>query len=396
MTADQLAALRTPAGRAALDTATALIRAGADPLTASSALRRHDIPAPLATAALTQAALRVRAEPKFGPDAAVMFFTRTGLEQATRAVVADRRAARLAAGGASTLVDLGCGVGSDSIATARAGLQVTAVESDPDTAAVAAANLVALGLTARARVVCADATQFDLRGFDAVFCDPARRSATGRRTFDPASFSPPWSFVVDLPRRVRHAVLKLAPGLDHSLIPAGAEAEWVSVSGALVEATLWFGPLAETPRRATLLAAGHQAAELTGDGTRRAPVGPLRRYLYDPDPAVVRAGLVAEFAATIAGNLADPEIAYVYAEAAHRSRYGRCLEVLEALPFSLKRLRAAVRAAGAGRLEIMKRGSPLEPEWLRRQLRCTGDRPLTVVLTRVANAPTALLCQPTS
>ena len=43
------------------------------------------------------------------------------------------------------------------------------------------------------------------------------------------------------------------PGIDHGLVPARAEAEWVSVDGDVVEAAFWCGPLAEVPRRATLL-----------------------------------------------------------------------------------------------------------------------------------------------
>jgi hypothetical protein len=392
---DQLAALRTPAGAQALGAAADL--AGQDPLVAASALRRAGLDPGLAAAALTQARLRARAAAKFGPDAARMFFTRAGLEQATRSVVARRRAARLHAAGVRTLADLGCGLGADLIAAARAGIRGYGVEADPVTAATAAANLADLGLADTAAVVCARAEEFDLSGVDAVFADPARRrTATGRRTFAPLGWSPPWDFIAALPRRVPRTVLKLAPGVDHALIPEGAEAQWVSVDGDLVEAAFWCGPLAEVPRRATLLRAGApgETAELTGSGTGRAPVGGVRRYLYDPDPAVVRAHLVAEFAATVDGALADGTIGYVYADRPARTPYARCLEVTDALPFSLKRLRAALRAAGVGRVEIMKRGSPLDPERLRRQLRLSGGAAATVVLTRVAGAPTALLCRP--
>jgi hypothetical protein len=385
--------LLTPAGAKALAAATGLAGiADRDPLAAASALRARGIAPDLAAAALTQAGLRRRAVAKFGADADRMFFTRAGLEQATRRVVADRRAARLAAAGTRTLADLGCGVGADTIAATRAGIRVEAVEADPATATVATANLAALGL--EATVVEARAEAADLSTVDAVFCDPARRDpGTGRRTFDPATFSPPWDFLMTLPRRVPRTVLKLAPGLDHARIPAGAEAQWVSVDGTLVELALWCGPLAEVPRRATVLR-GTRSAELTGTGDTPVPVGPVRGYLYDPDPAVVRSHLVAEFAATVGGTLADPTIGYVYADEPLPTPYARCLAVTETLPFSLKRLRAALRAAGVGRVEIMKRGSPLDPAQLRRDLRLAGDGAATVVLTRVAGAPTALLCQP--
>jgi SAM-dependent methyltransferase len=388
---DQLCALRSPSGEAALATAAAL--AGGDPLTAASALRSGGVAPALAAAALTQAVLRQRAVAKFGDDAAAMFFTRAGLEQSTRAVVARRRAARLAASGATTVADLGCGIGADALAFARAGLRVHAVDADPVTAAVAAANAAALGLADRITVSTMDAREAPLAGVDAVFCDPARRTGAGRRVFDPAAYSPPWDFVVDLARRVPRTVLKLAPGIDHGLVPAGAEAEWVSVHGEVVEAALWCGPLATVPRRATLLR-GANAAELTGTGQVAAPVGPVRRYLFDPDGAVVRAHLVAEFAATVDGTLADPTIAYVYADRPRATAFGRCLEILESMPFSLKRLRAAVRERGAGRITIAKRGSAVDVDRLRRDLRPAGDGELTIVLTRVRGAPTALLCAP--
>ncbi|MBM2619230.1 methyltransferase domain-containing protein [Actinoplanes sp. LDG1-06] len=388
-----------------------------DPLAAASALRSAGVPPALAAAALTQVDLRRRATSKFGPDAELMFFTRAGLEQATRSVVADRRAARLAASGVRTLADLGCGLGSDAIAAARQGISVYAVEADPATAELTAANVAALGLDDRVRVECADATTVRVEDFDAVFADPARRKAGRGRVFDPRAYSPPWDFIAGLADRVPRTVLKLAPGIDHDLLPPGAEGEWVSVGGDLVEAAFWCGPLAEAPRRATLLPAAAKSAtgapvtpspgapgagassganpevELTGSGTRSAPVGGVGAYLYDPDPAVVRSHLVAEFAETVNGRLADPDIAYVYTDEAHVTPYGRRLEITDVLAFSLKRLRALLRERGVGRLEIRKRGSALEPEQLRRDLKLSGPNGASIVLTRVAGAPTVILCK---
>ncbi|MCA2218611.1 class I SAM-dependent methyltransferase [Jidongwangia harbinensis] len=389
MDPELLADLRTPLGADALAVAAEV--ADADPLVAATRLRARGVAPALAAAALTQADLRRRAAAKFGPDAAGMFLTRPGLEQATRAVVADRRAARLAAAGVRTLADLGCGLGSDALAAARAGIRVYAVDADPLTAAMARANADAAGLADRVTVECADATTVEVERFDAVFADPARRRAGGGRVFDPRSYSPPWDFVAGLAGRVPRTVLKLAPGIDHALLPPGAEGEWVSVDGDLLEAAFWCGPLAAAPRRATLLPG---AAELTGTGTVTGPVGPVGTYLYDPDPAVVRSHLVAEFAETVGGRLADPDIAYVYTDAPVDTPFARRLAVTDVLPFSLKRLRTLLRERGVGRLEIRKRGSALEPEKLRRDLRLSGSRGASMVLTRVAGAPTVLLCRP--
>ncbi|MEU4693291.1 methyltransferase domain-containing protein [Actinoplanes sp. NPDC023714] len=392
MTPELLSRLRTPAGAEALAVAAGLD--DAEPLAAASAVRARGIGADLAAAALTQASLRRRAAMKFGPDAARMFFTRPGLEQATRAPVAARRAARLAAAGVRSVADLGCGLGTDAFAAARRGIRVHAVDADPLTAAVAAANAEALGLTGLVTVECADATSVRVEAFDAVFADPARRQAGRGRVFDPKSYSPPWDFVAALPERVPRTVLKLAPGIGHDLLPPGAEGEWVSVGGDLVEAAFWCGPLAGAPRRATLLGAdGSGEAGLTGSGTAAAPVGPVGAYLYDPDPAVVRSHLVAEFAATVGGRLGDPEIAYVHTDDPVDTPFARRLAVTDVLPFSLKRLRALLRERGIGRLEIRKRGSALVPDQLRKDLRLSGPNGAGIVLTRVAGAPVVLITQ---
>ncbi|SDT71009.1 Methyltransferase domain-containing protein [Actinoplanes derwentensis] len=386
MTPELLHLLQTPNGVEALAVAAEV--AGGEPLAAASAMRARGFGAELAAAALTQASLRERAAMKFGSDAARMFFTRAGLEQATRAVVADRRAARLAAAGVRSLADLGCGLGSDALAAARHGITVHAVDADPGTAALAAANAAAAGLADRITVACADATTVPVERYDAVFADPARRQAGRGRVFDPKSYSPPWDFVAGLAGRVPHTVLKLAPGIDHDLLPPGAEGEWVSVGGDLVEAAFWCGPLARVPRRASLIGPD---VVLTGSGTERAPVGEIGSWIYDPDPAVIRSHLVAEFAATVSGRLADPDIAYVYTDEPVDTPFARRLAVTDVLPFSLKRLRTLLRERGIGVLEIRKRGSALVPEQLRKDLRLSGPNTAGLVLTRVGGAPLALL-----
>ncbi|MDI1460319.1 methyltransferase domain-containing protein [Catellatospora sp. KI3] len=384
MDLDQLASLRTPEGEAALAAAAAL--ADTDSLAAATALRAHGFPAELANAALTQVALRRKAALKFGAHADRAFLTRAGLEQATRAVVAVRRAARLADAGVRALADLGCGLGADLRAVTAAGIRGYGVDADPVTAACAALN------APDAHVTCGDARDFDLSTVDAAFCDPARRSG-GRRVFRPEDYSPPWDWVAALPQRVPHTVLKLAPGIDQELLPPGAELELVSVDGDVVEAAAWCGPLAWVPRRATVLRAG-TAHELTGSGTETAPVGGVGAYVTDPDGAVVRAHLVAEFAAAHDGRLADPSIAYVYTDRPVTSPFGRCFAIDEAIPFSLKRLRAALRDRQVGRLEILKRGSALDVEQLRRDLRLSGPNPASLLLTRTPAGPLALLTHP--
>lgn len=363
---------------------------GADALLATVSALRHDHPSDVVAAAVEQARLRARAAGRLGPDAAAMYFTADGVEQATRRTVAEHRARRYADAGIARVLDLCCGVGADLIALARAGLTVTGVERDPQTAALAAANAAVLGLESRVDVRVADATSTDLRGWRAAFCDPSRRHGA-RRVFDPDDYSPPYSFLSSLAAAVPHTSAKVAPGLPHELVPVGTEAEWVSDHGDVCEAALWFGPFATVPRRATLLPSG---ATLVAAGLGDPAVAAPGRWLYEPDGAVIRAHLVAEVAAEVEGWLVDPQIAYVASDRLVPTPYARAYEVSDVLPFSLKRLRALLRSRGVGTVTVKKRGSAILPEQLRRDLRLSGGEAATVVLTRVSGAPTAIVCSP--
>lgn len=360
---------------------------GEDPLRAQSALRR-EATAEQVAAAMTQAQLRVRAVPKFGADAGRLYFTPDGLEQATRVAVARHRAARLEAFRTTTLVDLGCGIGGDLMATARAGITCAGVDLDPVRVAVAEANLAALDLPGA--VMVADATSVDPSPFDVAFADPARRTGRGR-SFDVDDWTPPWSFVEGLLRR--DACVKVAPGIPHDLVPDGVEAEWVSDRGEVKEAALWSGGLATTARRATVIGETGLAT-LTDEDDPGAGVVPLGRFLHEPDGAVIRAGLVTAVAALVGGGLLDEHIAYVTSEQAAATPYARSYEVLEELPYREKQLRAALRERGVGRLTIKKRGVDVVPEQLRKRLDLSGSEEATIVLTRVAGQGTALLVRP--
>jgi SAM-dependent methyltransferase len=381
--------LLTPEGRRLLARLPAYDAAAA--LAQSDALRAEGFDEALVAAALTQARLRARARGKLGDLADRLYLTDDGLQQATRPAVAARHAKRYVEVGAGRVVDLCCGVGGDLLALAAAGLRVTGVDRDPLTCAVAAANLDVLGLADRGDVRCADALDVDLHGVAAVFVDPARRNARGR-TFDPRSYSPPFDAVVGLAGEIPATGAKLAPGIPHAVLPPGAEAEWVSDGGDVVECGLWFGPLAGPhPRRATLLPSG---ATVSGDGTQRAPTGPVGRWLHEPDGAVIRAGLVAEVAQDLDATLIDPSIAYLTTGRPVRSQLATTYEVNDVLRFGVKRLRTYLRERGVGRLTVKKRGSAVDPETLRRQLRLSGDAEATVVLTRVAGVPTVLVVRP--
>ena len=365
--------LVSPAATSALSAAAA----EPDPASLAAAGRmRRDFAPEVAAAALTQVGLRRKAVAKFGERAGGLFFTAAGLEQATRADVARWRAARFAAAGARRIVDLGCGLGADALAFADAGLDVLAVDADPVTAIFAGANL-------GRPVTCADAETVAgqlLAGADAVFLDPARRTAAGR-TWRVGDLSPSWEFATGL-LDGRLGCIKAAPGLPATAIPGRSGVTWVSHRGDLVETSVW----SWGSRVAVLLPAGLELA------SGPAPVvGELGGYLYEPDPAVIRAGALGRLAELLGAHAVQPGIAYLTGDAAMTTGFATGFEVLEVLAFDERTLRAWVRENGVGILEIKVRGLDVDPAMLRRRLKPSGSGSATLVLTPTPAGARALV-----
>ncbi|MFI5084504.1 MAG: SAM-dependent methyltransferase [Actinomycetales bacterium] len=401
MATDAIAPLLTPEGWDLLNSLGPY--SDKDSFALNARLRKDGHSPELVAAVLTQSRLRTKAEVKFGEFAARMIFTQPGLEQATRLSVAARHAQRFATAGVTHVADLGCGIGADSMAMASLDLQVTAVESDESTAACAMLNLMPFP---SARVLHADARTVELEGVDGYWLDPARRTTTTSgttRLFDPEAFSPPLSFAESLAARGLAVGVKMGPGIPHDAIPAGAEAQWVSVDGDVVEAALWFNALVRGGvRRAALVTGAHGAAELTSPvpfdpAAQDVRTGPVEGFLYEPDGAVIRAGLVADLAARLGGHLLDERIAYICAPELEETPFARAYKVLEVKPFNVRALKAWVRAERIGVLDIKKRGTAVTPEELRKQLLTgsgKGPNSATLVLTRIGEDRIAVVVEP--
>jgi SAM-dependent methyltransferase len=383
-----LYALLTREGRWALESAMAFEPREKDFLPDFAMLAKR-FPRETARAALTIAILRGEAAAKF-PNAEKMYFTREALEQATPWAVAAHRARRFT--GAERILDLGCSIGGDALALAAAG-PVIGVELDEVRTAMVRLN--ARALRADVQVVQADVTElpFRLTGREAVFFDPARRQ-DHQRIFSVEDYQPPLSIIAGWLPDAAGLCVKVSPGVDLNEISGyDCEVEFVSQDGDLKEAALWFGQFRTTGRRATLLTgeAVHTLALGPEAEQPRLPLGEPGGYLYEPDPAVLRAGLVEMLGAELGAAQLDPQIAYLTADELVTTPFARVWPVEDWMPFQLKRLRAALRERGIGRLTVKKRGSPILPEDLIQQLRLEGDGEMTVFLTQMEGRPVVVM-----
>ena len=380
-----------------------------DPLRARRALdvRCPDATPDQARAALAQASLQLRAASRFGTDADDLLWSDAGLAAASRPGCTQRRARRLLAAGVTEVVDLTCGLGLDAIGFAAAGLNVLGVERDDAIADLARRNVAQRGLDDRVTILvgsCQEAVSWEHLPRQAWFVDPARRDpgrvrADGShiRLDDAERWSPPWSWVkaqIGVPQVL---LAKAAPGIEHRLLAQSddgdesidTEVEWVSEDGQLLEAApLWrrqHGAMGCVPRgvRRRAVVLGRSPIEL-GSGTAAAMIGqegPAAppepgEVLFDPDPAIVRAGLVAELARAIGGRLVDEHLAYLVVPdplpQSWRAAARRQWRVLWVGGYRPEAMREACVDHGIGQVDVTGRGRSLTEDRVRRDLRLRG------------------------
>lgn len=362
---------------------------------------------------LLQSRLRARAREKFGEFADGMLFTPDGLEQSTRLELSASHAGRYAAASLATVHDLGCGIGSDAMAMSALGVTVLGVDRDPVIAAVADANLRPWP-DSRAHPGVAE--DFDppadpIHARVGVWLDPARRTpgvadlaGRTRRIFRLEEMSPPWSYVRAVAGFVPAVGVKLPPSFPHDEVPLGCEAQWTSYAGDLLECAVWWGPLVRRQGRTALLVRPGRppvevdqtmAEETTGVAGTLSDLGP---WLYEPDHAVTRAGLLGAVTATTGGLEVDPGLGYVTSDRHTDIAFARRYAVQEVMPFNTKAIRAWLRARGITGVTIKKRGIRLDEDQLRRQLgvrrRAGAGGQVTLVLTRVGGSPAAIVVEP--
>jgi hypothetical protein len=352
---------------------------------------RNDWPPDVVSLAIDLVAGRAAARRKFGPDAP-RWYTPTALQQASSAAIAAHRAGRLAPLG--PVLEFCAGLGGDTLALARAGLEVTAYESDTLLAAMLRRNLAEAGLDAGVEIHAAQARSAALDGFAALYADPSRRSEHRRGT-SLDDLTPSIDFLRDAINRVPAAALKLSPATPlpalRDVFPA-AEIEFVSVAGELREAVIWAGTLntaASPTLRATILSANPATAplaQLIGEPGPYLPVEPVGPYIAEPDPALIRSGLFNAFAEStgIAHARLAQQIAFLTSATIPATPFARYFRVIDSLPFSERAIAARLRQLDCGEITVRCRGFP-EPGHVvaaRLQTKLGGDVPHRLFIYR--------------
>lgn len=376
------------AGRILVDSADAT-----DPLQLISRLRKTLSPARAALIA-EQVDLRRRATKKFS-RAAELFFTKRGLEQATDEVTARYKASHFPAG--VPVADLCCGIGGDLMALGMRGAAI-GYDLDLPTVIFAEANRRVVGAVGAS--VCEKADAAQAAEVAAWHIDPDRRPG-GKRTTHIELHEPSIETLDTLLAANENAAIKLAPAAEPwPAWQALAEWEWISLGGECRQLVAWFGAISgdHGKRRATVLSRDGAMRSIVGEPDEamsygeQLPVAELGRFLHEPDSAILAAKLIAAagrehgLSSIFSGSAYLTSDAPIVDDTAWAS-----FEILEVIPYDVRKLRAWLATRCIGRLEMKKRGVDVDLDRLRGELKLQGDETACLILIRRGDRVTAVV-----
>jgi len=346
---------------------------------------RREYPDRLVRAAFALCDLRRKGAAKFS-RAAEMWFDRQGLEQATSEAVARHKAQRFS----GRVYDLCCGIGGDALALAGR-CEVTAIDLDPIACLRTRWNAEVYGVQPHLAVECGDAAAIDPR--DAlVHIDPDRRAQSAGRAVRVEDYVPPLETLQRLTATARGGAVKLSPASNFGGKFRDVEIELVSLHGECKEATIWFGELrGRESWRATALPSGETIAAEPLDFT--AEISPPLQYIYDPDPAVVRSGLVDAAAVRLGLSRLDAAEEYLTGTERVATGFAQPFELLAELSNNDTEIRAFFRQSDFGQVEIKCRHVAIDVERIRRRLPLPGKQPAVLIYARLAGKSRALVCR---
>ena len=117
------------------------------------------------------------------------------------------------------------------------------------------------------------------------------------------------------------------------------------------------------------------------------------RYIADPDPAIVRSGLLGLLASQQQLAPLAPRLGYLGGDQPPNSAFLRAFRVLDVVSLDRKKVRKMLREHDIGPIAVRKRGHPEPAEVLARKLRGDGARRGELLIARLDSGHRAYLVE---
>ncbi len=324
-----------------------------------------------------------------------LLYTPLALEQSSGERTAAYKASLLSG---KRAIDLSGGLGADTMFLARTFQEVVYCERDPLLCAVVEHNLKVSGV-ANVQVRNAESisllAEYPDDSFDWIFVDPARREE-GRRSIALEAASPDVVASHDLLlRHAQRVCIKASPALEISglkkLLPALHTIIVVSVDRECKEILLLLerGYPSDGPVQVKAVCLNADSEEITeviggnGDAPRVVATA-VKEYLYEPDPAIIKARLSAVLARDSGLQFVNKSVDYLTADRKTESFPGRSFRVVECVPYKPKSFRAFLERHTIGGASIQRRDFPLSAEELRKKYRLLESERVFLFFTKDA------------
>ena len=351
---------------------------------------REVYPADLVRLGLDLHELRLRAGEKLS-RADRMWFTRQSLEQTSSEALAEYKALRFQSRlkGIDTIHDLCTGVGADAIALSKISPVIT-YDLDLIMLQLAQWNAEVYEQNTQITFQQQDVNELDVSG-KVIHIDPDQRDAQGKRNRRLENIQPPLEVLQRMAQECRAGAIKLSPASNFGGKFHDCETELISWKGECKQAVIWCGELADEGLwRATVLPSGES---LVGDPLEAFPeFSEVSNFVYDPDPAVVRAGMINQLSEQLGVARLDDAEEYLTSAERIDSPFLSGFQVIETLTRNETHLRKFLRKLDVGEVEIKCRHLRIDIEKLRKSLPLNGTKAITLIFARVGGKSKVIVC----
>ena len=354
---------------------------------------------------LEQVHLQIKGKKKF-PRAQQMKFNREGLAQASSKYVAEYRTwkMRQKLGDVQKSLDVGGGIGGDTIAMALR-WKVLSVEINPTIMEMLKHNLQVYNVEKNVEYILGDIlkllddTEFQekLVDIDCIFFDPSRRSE-GKRTVKIEEYEPPLSIVEKLEHFSQNICVKIAPGDDLSRIKYDCDAEVISYKGEVKEVVLWFGKFKTTANKKVILATKlpERITWIQKSERYKVPLSKPKDYLYEPDPAFIKAHLIGDIAEIYNLSQLHEKVAYLTSDTYINTPILKCYHVLTYETLDYRLINRTLTTLNLGKVDLKTRGISVDLKSIQKSIHGKGKKRGLVIFTKVLDKPSAIICEYTN
>ncbi len=351
-----------------------------------------------------QIACRKKARRKLpGLSQRSLLYTTLSLEQASGERTAGYRSGLEGMKG-NTVLDMTGGLGIDSFFFSRRFDKVICVERDPVLAGIAGHNFRELGAD-NIQIITGDSIAFlrtcQDKSLDWIYIDPARRRG-GKRIVTLQQSEPNVAELHDLLlRKSRNICIKASPAHEitafRGMLPSLREILVLSVDRECREILLFCreASAGDDPFpivRAVCLSENGERVFSTGKEpfSGKQDIGTVGAYLYEPDPAIIKARLVPVLARIHDMHFFNFHVELLTSDKRVASFPGRRFRVCDIQPYKPRYFSRYLKNNGIGAASVHRRNFPLSPDEIRRRYRLKESRRRFLFFTRDRDA--ALIC----